>query len=619
MLKQKNQLLVTIIFFSLLLTAYALNKTQPDNDLHSAKNATRLNAEATQKALRQFGFSFQEVAAQSGVNFQHSAPVLDPKVRHIESQIASMGAGVAVADFDNDGWNDFYVTNSGPNTENSLFRNKKDGTFEDVASAMGVADLNANPVNSGASMGAVWGDYDGDGYEDLFVYRWGKPALFHNERGQKFTDVSEQANLPAWVNANNAIWLDYDRDGQLDLFLAGYFSENINLWALKDTRIMPDSFEYAQNGGRKYLLRNIGGGKFEDVTENVGLNTRRWALATLAADLRGTGYPDIVIANDYGVTEYFANEGGKHFREIGRQCGIGYAPKSGMNASMGDVLNSGQPAIYVANITEPGVLSQRNNLWVPRAGKNLRETHYDNLADSMGVGDGGWSFGSQFGDLNNDGQQDLYLTNGYISGDRQRSYWYDYSKITGANSTLISDAKNWPPIKNMSLSGYQSKRVWLNDGAGTFNDVAQKTGVTDRYDGRAVALVDLWNRGVLDVIVANQEGPLLIYKNSVVPGRNWVQFQLEGQGKNRDAVGAQVFLFWDGKKQTQFVNGGEGFCAQNQRRLHFGLGNSKSIEKAVIHWPDGKVQTLQNIAINKINRVTETSENQTKQAQKETA
>ncbi len=589
----KNRPLVVLIFIALLALPFILQR----------RDAPHQNSEAPSDAtaLERYGFRFEEVSKASGVDFTHSAPQLDAKLDHIMTQVASMGAGVAVADFDRDGWNDFYATDSGTGTKNRLYRNKHDGTFEDVATRFGVADLNARPVELGVSMGAVWGDYDNDGWEDLLVYRWGKPALFHNDGGKKFTDVSAKANFPAWVNANNAIWLDYDRDGRLDVFLAGYFPETINLWKLRDTRIMPDSFEYAQNGGRKYLLRNRGDGSFEDVTAKAGLDSRRWALAAVAADLRGTGYPDIVIANDYGVTEYFANDKGR-FREIGKQTGIGFAPKSGMNASLGDVMNSGTPAIYISNITEPNTLNQRNNLWVPRDGENVR---YDNMADAMGIGDGGWSFGAQFGDFDNDGALDLYLTNGYVSGDRKATYWYDYSKITGANSAIIADAKNWPPIGTMSLSGYQSKRVWKNDGKGAFNEIAQQVGVRDLFDGRAVAVADLWNRGVLDVIVANQKGPLLLYKNHVKPGQKWIQFALKGRVSNRDAVGARVTLFWNGQKQTQFLTGGEGFCAQNQKRLHFGLGAAPKLEKAVIRWPSGANSTLTDLKIDRINRIEE--------------
>ena len=179
--------------------------------------------------------------------------------------------------------------------------------------------------------------------------------------------MTERANLPRWVNANAATWLDFDRDGQLDLFIAGYFDERIDLWHLQTTRIMPESFEYANNGGRKYLLRNRGDGTFEDVTERMGIVSRRWTLAVLAADLRGTGYPDLFLANDYGVPELFANEGGKRFVEVGRTTGLGATPKSGMNASVGDIFNDGRLAIYKTNISEPNVLVQGNDLWIPAA------------------------------------------------------------------------------------------------------------------------------------------------------------------------------------------------------------------------------------------------------------
>ena len=156
-----------------------------------------------------------------------------------------------------------------------------------------------------------------------------------------------------------------------------------------------------------------------------------------------------------------------------------------------------------------------------------------------------------------------------------------------------------------SLSGYQHKDVWLNDGAGRFIDVAQSVGVRDTHDGRSVALADLWNRGVLDVVVANQRGPLLIYKNTVAPENKWIEFQLEGTASNRSAIGAEVTLFWDGEKQVQEVSGGSGFCAENQRRLHFGLGKNPQIEKAVIHWPSGKVQTLDNLSADQMYKIKE--------------
>jgi len=586
---------LVIFFIGLLATPFVMKR------ISAARNSDQSKADS-KTALARHSFYLEEVSHAAGISFVHQSPKLDPKLDPIMPEVASMGASVSIVDFDRDGWPDIYVTNSAIGSKNALYRNMHDGTFKDVAGELGIADV--NQPGTGVSTGAVWGDFDNDGYEDLFLIKWGRPELFHNDQGHGFTRVTQQAGLPPWINANTAIWLDYDGDGLLDLFVGGYYSEDIDLWHLTTTRIMPESFEYAKNGGRKYLFHNLGNGKFEEVSAKVGIDSRRWALAAVAADLRGTGHPDLFVANDYGVSELYFNDG-KRFHEVGEKTGVGFAPKSGMNAAFGDILNQGRYAVYVSNISEDGILIQGNNLWVPKEGTAGDAMKYQNLARDFGVELGGWSFGAQFGDLNNDGTLDLYLTNGYISLDRHRSYWYDFSKVAGGNSTIIGDAKNWPAFEGRSLSGYQTKRVWLNDGAGKFVDVAQAVGATDTYDGRSVALVDLWNRGVLDVVVANQNGPLLLYKNTVAPENEWIEFELQGTASNRSAIGAQVTLFWNSQQQVQEVSGGSGFAAQNDRRLHFGLGRNPHLEKAVIRWPSGKVQTVEKPATGQLHRMKE--------------
>jgi hypothetical protein len=373
---------------------------------------------------------------------------------------------------------------------------------------------------------------------------------------------------------------------------------------------MPESFEYANNGGRKYLLHNRGDGTFEEVSERLGLTSRRWTLAAAAADLMGTGYPDLFLANDYGISQLFANKQGKRFAEVGAETGVGRAPKSGMNAAFGDVFNDGRLSIYKTNISEPGVLVQANDLWVPKkeaAGKsgNPGSIVFEDLASSMGVDLGGWSWGAQFGDLNNDGKLDLYLVNGYVSAGERSSYWYDFAQIAVGHSTIIGDAQNWPAMKGRSLSGYQRKRVWINDGLGRFTDVAQVVGATDVNDGRAIAFADLSNRGVLDVLVANQRGPLLIYKNTVQPGRHWIDFDLEGTTSNRSAIGARIEVHWNGQVQVQEISAGSGFSAQNQRRVHYGLGAMAEVDRVTIRWPSGRVQTIEKPPVDRIYTIKE--------------
>jgi hypothetical protein len=551
--------------------------------------------------------AFRDITREAGITFAHHAA---PEKKFI---VESMSGGVALVDIDNDGLPDIYFVDSltvatanDPHAARSaLYRNLGHGKFEDVTDRAGVG-------HPGWGMGVCTADVDGDGREDLYVTAIGGNHLYRNNGDGTFTDIAEKAGVAAGGWSAGCGFADYDRDGRLDLFLGGYYPERVNLWQLADTKMMPESFEYAKNGGRKYLYRNLGQGRFEEVSAKVGLTSTRWALAAVAADLRGTGYPDLFIANDYGVSELFINEGG-HFREAGRETGVGYAPKSGMNASVGDVLNQGKFAIYVSNISEEGILLQGNNLWVPTGGSGRLPT-YENMARAMGIDLGGWSFGAQFGDLNNDGFLDIYLVNGYVSAARGESYWYDYSKIAGGHQLVIEDAANWPAMGHRSLAGYQPKRVWINDGSGGFSEVAQMVGASDRYDGRSVALADFSGRGALDVAVANQRGPLLLYKNGVAPDRQWIGFDLEGGCRgdspsapctNRSAVGAQVELFWNGGQQLQEVSGDSGFCAQNQRTLHFGLGSRTAIDRAVIRWPSGKTQELKGLQAGRVHKIQE--------------
>lgn len=554
-------------------------------------------------AMARYGFYFTEDSKQAGVNFVHEAPQFDKKLEAIMPEIASMGASVSIVDYNQDGWPDIYVTNSRIGSQNALYRNNHNGTFTNVAPELGIA--NVNQPGTGVSMGAVWGDYDNSGYPSLFLIKWGKPMLFHNNGGKSFTLVPlKQTGMPDWMNASTACWFDFNGDGKLDLFVGGYYNQNVDLWHLKTTKIMPDSFEYAQNGGRKYLFENLGNGKFKDVSQQLGLTSNRWALASGAAYLSGGKYPDLFVANDYGVSELWEYNG-KRFHDAGKTAGIGFSPKSGMNVGFGDIFDDGQFSIYVTNISEPGFLIQGNNMWVPDAGTSGSTLHYTNMARALGVELGGWSFGAQFADFNNNGNLDLFLTNGYISLDHNKSYWYDFAKVASGNSSIIGDAKNWPAFDGRSLSGYQQKRVWLNDGEGHFENVAQAVGVNSTLDGRSVAVADLWNNGAMDVIVANQNGRLLIYKDHPDPANRWIEFKLEGTRSNRDAIGAEMTLYWDGKEQLQEVEGGNGFAAQNMLRLHYGLGKNPHIEKAVIRWPSGTVQTLTNLEPNRIYHVTE--------------
>ena len=542
------------------------------------------------------GFSLRDATAAAGIHFVHHRPSFDPKIANIEPHVAAVGASVSVTDFDGDGHADLYFTNSRFGEPNALYRNRGDGTFEDVAAGAGVADLNR--AGDGVSMGAVWGDIDNDGREDLLVYRYGYLALFKNVDGRHFEDITAQAGLHRWVNSNSAIWFDYDRDGLLDLYVTAYFRD-FDLWHLASTKIMHNSFEFATNGGRNLLFHNLGGDRFEDVTEKMGIGSTRWTLAAASADFNGDGWPDIYLANDYGPEELYVNERGQRF--VLRTAGLESESKSGMAVALGDAFNRGRLDAFVTNISERGYLFQNNNL---RLNQMAEQGRFKNVAEGQ-IADAGWAWGAQFGDLNNDGANELFVANGFISDNREKSYWYAMSKVAGANSRLFEDAATWPAFGDASLSGYEPSRVYLNRGVAGWVDVAAKVGVTDLYDGRAVALADLSNRGAVDVIVANQNQPAVLYRDFPDSANHWIAFRLVGTRSNRSAIGAEVVIEAGDLVQRRIVDGGSGFSSQNDRRLHFGLGSREWVDRVVIQWPSGTRQVLQRPEIDHLVVVTE--------------
>jgi hypothetical protein len=542
------------------------------------------------------GFAFQDATAAAGIGFVHRRASFDPRIAGIEPHVAGVGAGVSVTDVDGDGWPDLYLTNSRFGAPNALYRNRGDGTFTDVAAAAGLADLNA--PGEGVSMGAVWGDMDNDGREDVLVYRYGYLSLFRNVDGKRFVDVTAQAGLHRWINSNGAIWLDYDRDGLLDLYVTAYFRD-VDLWHLTTTRIMHDSFEYATNGGKNLLFHNLGNGRFEDVTDRMGVGSTRWTLAAASADFDGDGWPDIYLANDYGPEELYLNDHGKKFTLT--TAGLEAESKSGMSVALGDAFNRGRLDAFVTNISERGYIFQNNNLRLNDMPDGRR---FRNVAEGA-IADAGWAWGAQFGDFNNDGANELFVANGFISADKGKSYWYAMSKIAGANGALFEDASSWPAFGNASLSGYEPSRVYLNRGVAGWIDVASKVGATDLYDGRAVALADLSNRGAVDVVVANQNQPAILYRDFPDSANHWIGLHLVGTRSNRSAIGAEVLLETGDVRQRRVVDGGSGFASQNDRRLHFGLGSHEWVDRLVISWPSGTRQVITRPAIDRILTVTE--------------
>ena len=557
------------------------------------------------------GKSFVDVTAAAGFNHVHHQPDLDPKLEPIMAWVASVGAAAAAGDFDNDGWVDLYVTDSNKGEPNRLYRNQGNGKFTEVGSMSGVADVNNE---TGVSTDCIWGDYDNDGWLDLYVVRWGRDVLFHNNGGGSFTDVTDQAFRDengepgsVWANGCSAIWVDYDRDGQLDLYVGNYFAP-FDLWHLQHTRIMHDDFEQARNAGRNALFHNNGDGTFTDVAADLELDDPGWTLSVGHGDINNDGEPDIYCANDFGTDQIFLNRGDGTFRNITGSA-FGEDTKKGMNVDFGDFDSNGWLDIYVTNITTAEYLKEGNMLWHNDASGEDGTPIFLDISTETGTYDGGWGWGAKFFDFDNDGDLDIVSVNGFITAGKG-NYWYDLASwtVTGQD---VSDARNWPPIGDRSFSGREATRLWRNDSNQRFVEIAGPAGIDDRRDGRGAVVFDYDNDGDLDLYLANQASPPAFFRNDVGATGHWLGLRLIGRPaarSNRDAIGARVTVVTSQGPQIRELDGGNSYCGQSDRRIFFGLGDAVSIRTLEIRWPSGRIQVMHDQRVDQMISVEEPAE-----------
>ena len=523
---------------------------------------------------------FADVTHRAGVDRPHHNRQFDNQYASIMAGYTALGASASVADYDGDGFEDIFVTDSSRDGRNHLYRNNGDFTFTDVAEQAGVA---AGNDAANASADSLWLDYDNDGRPDLLLVRFGHNRLFHNIGDGRFADVTKEAGLDRYANAIGAIAFDYDRDGFVDLFVGCYFSA-VDIFNPGTPRFFPNSFEKADNGGGVLAFHNNRHGGFDEVTDRIGLRTSGWTLDLGHGDANNDGYDDLYVAADFGTDRFFVNNGNGTFTDR-TAAAIGIDTKKGMNAEWGDFDNDGLLDIFVTNITDE-YMREGNFLW-----RNNGDLTFTDVAREMGAYDTGWGWGARFFDYDNDGWLDLYVTNGWVSAGPE-SYVPDIFQLIVRPGVDLADVRNWPPMGGKSLSGFEKKKLLHNLGGHAFVDEAARHGVASTDDGRGVAVADFDNDGRLDLFVANVNGAPRLYRNVMPTGRHWATFVLEGTAGNRGAVGAQVRATAAGRTYLRFVDGGNGFAAQSSARIHFGLGAATRIDRLEVRWPSGGRETF---------------------------
>ncbi len=536
--------------------------------------------------------------------------------------------GTAVGDYDGDGWDDIFVCQPG-GLPGRLFRNKGDGTFEDVTKAAGLWMLDPTAA-------VLFGDYDNDGDQDLFVVHSSGILLFDNDgRGHFKRFTRARFEIPSGEQGSMMMpaLADYDRDGFLDLYVCVYSRSGSSMAGYLH---QPTPYFDAGNGPPNHMFRNNGNGTFSDVTRKTGLsaNNSRWSFAATWSDYDGDGYPDLYVANDFGKSNLYRNNGNGTFTDVAAQAGVeNIGP--GMSAAWGDFDNDGLPDLYVSNIwSAAGQRIMRLPEFQPAAPARAREwmrrfargnSLYRNRGDGTfeepaarkDVAKGGWAWGSDFFDADNDGWQDLLVLNGHITneraGDLERFHWTDVvgaSPLEAVRSGRY--AEGWRRFQNLmnesgfSVHGSEMKKFYRNSGSGRFVDFSAPSGLDFADDGRSFATLDMDHDGDLDLVLKNRTAPQVrVMRNDSAPGNKSIAFNLVGRRSNRDAIGARITFSLGGGVRSKEVRAGSGFLSQHSRVVYFGLGTVEKLPVVRIDWPSGLSQEIRDLSAGAVIRIEE--------------
>jgi len=509
--------------------------------------------------------------------------------------LESNGSGVALLDYDNDGWLDIYLVNGStfnaldgkePSPHAALFHNNHDGTFTDVS-------LKAGVTNDRWGFGVTAGDFDNDGWPDIFVANYGKNRLYRNNHDSTFTDVAEKAGVTLGNWSSGATWGDYDGDGRLDLFVSGYVHFDHNRlpyphgevvgfadWAFRGIGNLtcgPRGLE----GEPDHLFHNNGDGTFTDVSEKAGVQdkSKYFGLTAIFADVDDDGKPDLMVANDSTPNYLYRNNGFGKFEDESYLSGFALNKDgrevAGMGIATGDYLNNGRVDMLVTDFSDDAKVLYRND----------GDASFTDVSHRAGIGKYSipfLSWGTAFLDYDNDGWKDVFIANGHVFP--------------------VADHSNW------GTSYAQRQLLFRNTKDGKFEYVpaVKGTGLAVLLSARGAAFGDLFNDGKIDVVLNSIDGPAVMLRNVNPDHHHWVELNLTGGPRSpRDAVGAAVFLTANGIKQRQNMLSAGSYISSNDKRPHFGLGDATDAGTVEIRWPSGLKERIRLPAADRIYSITE--------------
>jgi hypothetical protein len=540
---------------------------------------TAAQTAAPGSARDSLGVTFVNVAGKAGITTK-TVYGDEHKNRYL---LETTGSGAAFIDYDNDGWEDIFLVNgtrldgfkdARPPT-NRLYHNNGDSTFTDVTAKAGL-------VRSGWGQSVCVGDYDNDGFDDLFISGYGKNALYHNKGNGTFTEVAEKAgvanNRTRW--GSGSAFVDYDRDGHLDLFVASYIDLDLKTAPLPETGpclykgVMVACGPPGLAGGVNTLYRNNGNGTFTDVSEKAGITKTNgtYGLGVLVADFDNDGWPDIYVANDSAPAALYHNNRNATFTDIGIEAGCAFSidgkPQAGMGVTAGDYDRDGWLDIFKTNFAGDTSSLYHN------AGKGV----FDDVTFPAGVGLNtrwlGWGCG--FVDVDNDGWLDVFLVNGHV----------------------------YPEVERLTTeAGYAQRKVlYRNLQNGRFADVSEQVGgaVIEPTPARGCAFGDYDNDGRIDILINPVNAMPELLRAESVNQNNWIKIKLTGTKSNRNGIGARIKCVTADGSQIDEVRSGGSYYSQNDLRVHFGLGKNQKVKSIEIRWPSGQVETLNETAANQL-------------------